>query len=169
MALLRENTEYAAEAARLFSPHTGGRPGEPGHPYEPELDVFGPLFRFLLRPTPALKAEVDKFSRKHFFRPVEESSINMVSSNHLVLSKRDTGVPSGAPLIVGVHARVQDITGNLRKDPTRRARSCAAPGFQATRRYPVSSETSVSCVCHRTTCRSRHKHTNQLHGCASMR
>jgi len=93
-SLLQLNSAFTAEAQRLFSSSLGGRAGASGHPYEGELDVFGPLFRFLLRPTPQLDAEVQRFSRDFFHRPYPQH-----------------GNPSsGAPLILGVHARVQDGT-----------------------------------------------------------
>ena len=71
-------------ASQLWSP--------PPCRYEGELDIFGPLFRFLLRPRPAVQAEVDAFSRRHFFRPPES---NM-------------GPAAGMPLLVGVHVRLHE-------------------------------------------------------------
>ena len=52
------------------------------------------LFRFLMRPTPEVEAEVSAFSKRHFYRPYEQR----------------TGPLAGMPRILGVHARVQDTT-----------------------------------------------------------
>lgn len=93
-SLLRLNAAHDAEARRLFAPSTGGRAGAVGHPYEAELDAFGPLFRFLLKPTQEVAAEVETFSREFFHRPYGQRN----------------GPSPGMPLILGVHARVQDTT-----------------------------------------------------------
>jgi len=94
--LLKLNHQYTDEAARLFLPATGGRASAAGHPYDQELDIFGPLFRFLLRPSAALQAEVAAFARRFFQRDPTQRR----------------GPTPGAPLIIGVHARVQDETAH---------------------------------------------------------
>ena len=65
--LLQLNANFQEELAALFLPALVPPPANPaageGAPFPhdpPEIDLFGPLYRFLLRPAPAISAEVQR-------------------------------------------------------------------------------------------------------------
>lgn len=71
--LLQANPRLGARMRRFFtsidelSPSSGGASASATPaPFEPDLDAFGPLFRFLLRPSAAVEAAVEKFVAEHF-------------------------------------------------------------------------------------------------------
>ena len=59
------SSSAAAGAAAGAAGGTGGTP-QAAAPFEPDLDAFGPLFRFLLRPSAAVEAAVEAFVAEHF-------------------------------------------------------------------------------------------------------
>jgi len=66
--LLASNARLRRELHALFvQVDTSALPaGAPPRPFEPDLDVFGPLFRFFLRPSAEVEAAVNAFAAEHF-------------------------------------------------------------------------------------------------------
>ncbi len=112
--LLQANPRLMQRLRRLFVPvdHDAWAPHPParGRPFEADLDVFGPLFRFLIAPSAEVEVQVEAFAARHF------ASAARVIGVHL-----RGGIPGADNTWVNAFGRGQQSLSNFE----RAARLCA--------------------------------------------